>query len=194
MEAEIVRDLNLAVAGLLSDKVGGPSVFPPLPAGITNLSYANSFKWSLSKGEDKYRRGIYTFFKRTSPHPNLLTFDCPDSNVACVKRNRSNTPLAALVTLNNATFTEAAKAFAQRIMKVTSEEDEKRIAYGFRFCVTRPPEPAEAEAFATLLADSRAWYKEHPEDAKAFAGDPETAAWTATARIMLNMDEFLTRE
>jgi len=194
VEAEIVRDLNLAVAGLLSDKVGGPSVFPPLPSGITNLSYANSFKWNLSKGEDRYRRGLYTFFKRTSPHPNLLSFDCPDSNVACVKRNRSNTPLAALVTLNNATFTEAAKAFSERIMREASPEDEKRIAQGFRLCVARTPEPHETLALITLLNESRSWFNKNPEDAKAFAGDPEVAAWTATSRIILNMDEFLTRE
>ena len=194
VEAEIVRDLSLAVAGLLSDKVGGPSVFPPLPPGIANLSYANSFKWNVSKGPDRYRRGLYTFFKRTSPHPNLLTFDCPDSNVVCVKRNRSNTPLAALTTLNNATYAEAAKAFAQRIIKEAPADDRKRITHGFRLCVARLPEPAETKAFASLLADSRSWYKEHPEDAKNFAGDSETAAWTATVRIMLNMDEFLTRE
>ncbi|MBT4667027.1 MAG: DUF1553 domain-containing protein, partial [Opitutae bacterium] len=194
VEAEIVRDLNLAVAGLLSDKVGGPSVFPPLPSGITNLSYANSFKWNLSKGEDRYRRGLYTFFKRTSPHPNLLTFDCPDSNVACIKRNQSNTPLAALVPLNNATFTEAAKAFAERILREALPEDEKRIAHGFRLCVARTPEPHETLAFLTLLKESRSWFKKSPEDAKALAGDPEIAAWTATSRIILNMDEFLTRE
>ncbi|MDA9962708.1 PSD1 and planctomycete cytochrome C domain-containing protein [Opitutales bacterium] len=194
VEAEIVRDLNLALAGLLSYKVGGPSVFPPLPSGIANLSYANSFKWNTSKGEDRYRRGLYTFFKRTSPHPNLLTFDCPDSNVACVKRNRSNTPLAALVTLNNATFTEAAKAFAERMLKEALPEDEKRIAHGFRLCVARTPEPHETLAFLALLNESRSWFKKNPEDAKAFAGDPEIAAWAATSRIILNMDEFLTRE
>ena len=194
VEAEVIRDLNLAVAGLLSKKIGGASVFPPLPAGIANLSYANSFKWNTSKGEDRYRRGLYTFFKRTSPHPNLLTFDCPDSNVACVKRNRSNTPLAALVTLNNTTYAEAAKAFAQRILKEAPADDRKRIAHGFRLCVARSPEPNETKAFINLLADSRAWYEKHPEDAKTFAGDGESAAWTATVRIMLNMDEFLTRE
>ena len=194
VEAEIIRDLNLAVAGLLADKVGGPSVFPPMPAGIANLSYANSFKWNTSKGENRYRRGLYTFFKRTSPHPNLLTFDCPDSNVACVKRNRSNTPLAALVTLNNTTYIEAAKAFAQRILKEAPAEDPKRIAHGFRLCVARSPEPSETEAFTNLLGEARAWYEKHPEEAKTFAGDSETAAWTATVRIMLNMDEFLTRE
>ena len=194
VEAEIVRDLNLAAAGLLSSEVGGSSVFPPMPAGIAGLSYANSFKWNVSKGSDRYRRGLYTFFKRTSPHPNLLTFDCPDSNVACVKRNRSNTPLAALVTLNNVTFVEAAKAFAQRILKEAPPGDEKRIAHGFRLCVSRSPEPHETKAFSDLLADSRSWYEKNPEDAKSFAGDPETAAWAATVRIMLNMDEFLTRE
>jgi hypothetical protein len=194
VEAEIIRDLNLAAAGLLSNKVGGTSVFPPMPAGIANLSYANSFKWSVSKGNDRYRRGLYTFFKRTSPHPNLLTFDCPDSNVACVKRNRSNTPLAALVTLNNVTYVESAKAFAQRILKEAPPKDEERIAHGFRLCVARSPAPEETEAFANLLADSRFWYEKHPEDAKVFGGDSETAAWSATVRIMLNMDEFLTRE
>lgn len=194
VEAEIIRDLNLAAAGLLSNKVGGASAFPPMPAGIANLSYANSFKWNVSKGTERYRRGLYTFFKRTSPHPNLLTFDCPDSNVACVKRNRSNTPLAALVTLNNVTYVEAAKAFAQRILKEAPSKDRERISHGFRLCVARSPEPNETEAFANLLADSRSWYEKHPEDAKTFAGDVETAAWTATVRIMLNMDEFLTRE
>jgi hypothetical protein len=174
--------------------VGGPSVFPPLPSGITNLSYANSFKWNLSKGEDRYRRGLYTFFKRTSPHPNLLTFDCPDSNVACVKRNRSNTPLAALVTLNNSTFTEAAKALAKRILADAEKNDRVRIAYGFRLCVSRSPTSHEVTAFESLLAESRLWYADHHEDAKAIADDPETAAWTATSRILLNMDEFLTRE
>jgi mono/diheme cytochrome c family protein len=194
VEAEIVRDLNLAAAGLLSRKVGGVSVFPSMPAGIANLSYANSFKWNVSKGAERYRRGLYTFFKRTSPHPNLLTFDCPDSNVACVKRSRSNTPLAALVTLNNVTYVEAAKAFAQRILKEAPPKDEERISYGFRLCVARSPEPNETEAFASLLADSRSWYEKHPEDAKTLAGDVETAAWTATLRIMLNMDEFISRE
>ena len=194
VEAEIIRDLNLAVAGVLSRKVGGASVFPPLPAGIASLSYANSFKWNTSKGTDRYRRGLYTFFKRTSPHPNLLTFDCPDSNVACVKRNRSNTPLAALVTLNNVTFVEAAKAFAQRILKEAPPKDQERIAHGFRLCVARSPQPEETEAFSDLLQESRIWYEKNSDDAKAFGGDSETAAWTATVRIMLNMDEFITRE
>ncbi len=110
VEAEIVRDLTLGASGQLSLKIGGASVYPPLPSGVAELSYANNFKWAVSRGEDRYRRGMYTFFKRTSPHPNLITFDCPDSNVTCVKRNISNTPIAALATLNNSVFTDAAKA------------------------------------------------------------------------------------
>ena len=111
-----------------------------------------------------------------------------------MKRNRSNTPLAALVTLNNTTYVEAAKAFAKRILEEAPAEDQKRITHGFRLCVARSPEKNELDAFARLLQETRAWYEKHPEDAKVFAGDSETAAWTATVRIMLNMDEFLTRE
>ncbi len=104
VEGEIIRDLSLDAAGLLSRKIGGPSVYPLLPTGIAELSYAGNFKWNTSSGEDLYRRGMYTFFKRTSPHPNLITFDCPDANLTCVDRNSSNTPLQALVTLNNASL------------------------------------------------------------------------------------------
>ena len=118
VEAEIVRDLALSVAGLLSDKLGGPSVFPPMPADIAELSYANNFKWNESQGEDRYRRGMYTFFKRTAPHPNLMTFDCPDANTTCVERRTSNTPLQALTTLNNETFIEAAQAMARRALQL----------------------------------------------------------------------------
>jgi len=92
VEAEIVRDVALAASGLLCDKVGGPSVFPPMPADVAALSYADNFKWKTSQGEDRYRRGMYTFFKRTAPHPNLVAFDCPDANTAALSRRTSNTP------------------------------------------------------------------------------------------------------
>ena len=193
VEAEIIRDLNLAASGLLARKVGGPSVFPPLPSGVAALSYANNFKWATSKGEDRYRRGLYTFFKRTSPHPNLITFDCPDSNVTCVKRTRSNTPLAALATLNNEVFTENAKALAKRLLKEKST-DAERIALGFKVCVARKPSADEYTALANLLKQSRDYYAAHAAEAKAFNGDAEASAWTATARVLLNLDEFITRE
>jgi mono/diheme cytochrome c family protein len=193
VEAEIIRDLALAASGLLSKKVGGPSVFPPLPAGVAALSYANNFKWNTSKGEDRYRRGLYTFFKRTSPHPNLLLFDCPDSNLTCVKRNISNTPLAALTTLNNEVYTEAAKALAQRMMKAAAS-DTGRIAHGFRLCVARAPSAPEHTALMNLFNKAKLYYQANVAEAKAFGGNPEASAWTATARVLLNLDEFITRE
>jgi mono/diheme cytochrome c family protein len=193
VEAEIIRDLNLAASGLLARKVGGPSVFPPLPSGVASLSYANNFKWATSKGDDRYRRGLYTFFKRTSPHPNLITFDCPDSNVTCVKRTRSNTPLAALATLNNEVFNEAAKALANRLL-MEELTDAERIALGFKICVARKPTADEHAALANLLKKTHAYYATHEAEAKTFNGDAEASAWAATARVLLNLDEFITRE
>ena len=193
VEAEIIRDINLAASGLLSRKVGGPSVFPPLPSGVANLSYANNFKWNTSKGDDRHRRGLYTFFKRTAPHPNLITFDCPDSNVACVKRTRSNTPLAALVTLNNAVFTEAAKALGKR-MFAAAKTDKERLQAGFMLSVSRIPDDREQAALTELLAKARDYYRQNEAAAKEFNGDAEASAWAVTARVMLNLDEFITRE
>jgi hypothetical protein len=113
VEAEIVRDLYLAASGLLARKIGGPSVYPPLPPEVAAISYANNFKWKASVGEDLYRRGLYTFFKRTAPYPDLMVFDCPDANVTAIRRSASNTPLQALTTLNGETFIEAARALAR---------------------------------------------------------------------------------
>src|SRR6185436_6890369 len=137
VEGEIVRDLHLAASGLLSPKIGGPSVFPPMPEDIANLSYANNFKWTTSKGEDVHRRGLYTFFKRTAPYPDLMTFDCPDANTTNVKRTVSNTPLQALTTLNAESFAEAAKALATRALEAGLANDDERITRMFRLCVSR---------------------------------------------------------
>lgn len=205
VEAEIIRDLSLSVSGLLSAKVGGPSVFPPLPPGVAELSYANNFKWATSKGEDRYRRGLYTFFKRTSPHPNLTLFDCPDSNLTCVSRNSSNTPLQALTLLNNEIFVEAAREFGQRIRKHDGS-DRNRLTRAFRLCVSRQPTVSELDQFLEMLNVSRKWYEANKDAALALnkSGTKseslkddneglEVAAWIATCRIMLNMDEFITR-
>lgn len=203
VEAEIVRDLTLAASGLLSRKIGGPSVFPPMPPDVAALSYANNFRWKLSPGEDRYRRGMYTFFKRTAPHPNLVAFDCPDSNTTCVERRRSNTPLQALTTLNNEVYVEAAQAMARRLLaKDNLPDDRARIDYGFRLCTARPPDSSEAAELLGLLEAARAYYADHSDEAAKAAGSQildrvqpdEQAAWTAVTRILLNMDEFLTRE
>lgn len=202
VEGEIVRDISLDVAGLLSRKIGGPSVFPPLPPGIAELSYAGNFKWNDSTGEDRYRRGLYTFFKRTAPHPNLTTFDCPDANITCVQRQVSNTPLQALTSLNNDTFTETARAFAQRIIALPRDNDESRLSDAFRLCVSRPPSSVELQELLSLLKTSREWYRTNPDQAQQLTGSEtsadipaeNSAAWVATARILLNLDEFITRE
>ena len=202
VEAEIVRDLSLDVGGLLSKKIGGPSVFPALPAGITDLSYAGNFKWTNSTGEDRNRRGMYTFFKRTAPHPNLTTFDCPDANLTCVERRTSNTPLQALITLNNETFLEASQAFAKRLLEQPSADDAVRLKQAFRQCLARLPSDRELHQLTDLLTVNREFYRAHQDDSKKLVGNTavsgssldETAAWIATARILLNLDEFITRE
>ncbi|MEX0715029.1 MAG: PSD1 and planctomycete cytochrome C domain-containing protein [Planctomycetaceae bacterium] len=203
VEAEIVRDVYLAASGLLSKKIGGPSVFPPMPPDVAALSYANNFKWNTSKGEDRYRRGMYTFFKRTAPHPALMTFDCPDANTTKVERDRSNTPLQALTTLNNEVFLEAAQSLARRVLNAEgATSDADRLTLAFRLCTSRPPDDYELQRLTDLLEIHRAHYREHPDDAKKLAreqksqdfGTEEMAAWTATARILLNLDEVITRE
>lgn len=202
VEAEIVRDLYLAAAGLLSRTIGGPSVFPPLPPGVAELSYANNFKWKTSEGADRYRRGMYTFFKRTSPHPTLISFDCPDSNTTRLRRETSNTPLQALAGLNNEVFTEAAQAMARRVLAERQGTDRDRLAYALRLCIAREPSSPTLDRYQRLLDASREWYAAHPSDATALCGRhaatdvavEESAAWVATVRMILNLDEFIVRD
>lgn len=215
VEAEIVRDLTLAASGLLERRIGGPSVFPPLPPGIAELSYANNFKWGNSVWNDRqdkphgvapkddiYRRGMYTFFKRTAAHPTLVAFDCPDANVTCVERRTSNTPLQALTTLNNDVFVTAARALAARVIEEVNTNDAERLDRMFRLCVARPASNDELNSLLDLLTAARSYYGEHADEAESFAGETlpvdtsttEMAAWVATSRIVMNLDEFITRE
>ena len=199
VEGEVVRDLHLAASGLLSGKIGGPSVFPPMPPEVAALSYANNFKWSESSGEDRYRRGMYTFFKRTAPHPDLTTFDCPDANIACVTRTVSDTPLQALTTLNAQVFADAARALAARVLREVTGDDAPRVERAFRLCLARPPTGAETSRLMSLLSQARAFYTANPAEAKKLianakeANAAELAAWTAMTRIVMNTDEFITR-
>ncbi len=203
VESEIVRDLHLSVAGLLSPDVGGPSVFPPMPEDLAKLSYANSFTWKNSEGKDRYRRGLYTFFKRTIPHPNMMTFDSPDANVACVARTTSNTPLQSLTLLNNEIHVEAAQAFSQKLLSdPTRDQDDAKLRFAMRLCLARPPVEAETKALQEVLSIGRSFYGENPSEATKAVGpyhvekiaDAELAAWIATIRVVLNLDEFVTRE
>jgi hypothetical protein len=202
VEGEIITDLTLSAAGLLSNKIGGPSVFPPLPPDVAALSYANNFQWKPSPGEDRYRRAMYTFFKRTAPHPNLTTFDCPDSNATTISRTTSNTPLQALVTLNNEIFAESAQALSKRILTSDATTDQAKLQFAFRLCCTRPAQEQEISTLTNLLTRARAYYNDNPTDAKSAVGKSaapsvaptEQAAWVNLARVLLNLDEFLTRE
>ncbi len=153
LEAEILRDEALASSGLLVRTIGGPSVRPPQPAGVSELTYAGSARWAASVGPDRYRRGLYTWFQRTSPYPMLTTFDAPDANLCCVRRDRTNTPLQALTLLNDTVFVECAQALGRRMMTEEKGGTEARLRYGFRLCVAREPTTAERVRLAKLYDD-----------------------------------------
>src|SRR6185312_12099563 len=202
VEAEILRDQALAVSGLLRPILGGPSVRPPQPAGISELTYAGSARWVASTGPDRYRRGLYTWFQRTSPYPMLMTFDAPDSNVCCVRRERSNTPLQALTLLNDVMFVECAQALARRVLREEPADTTRRLCRAFRLCLARSPEPAELACLGRLFEEMRTLCRTNPREAARLAGKgvpgggdaAEAAAWVALARTLLNLDEFVTRE
>ncbi len=205
VEAEILRDIALQASGLLSRKLGGPCVFPPLPAIIAQQTYANSNKYKVSEGEDRYRRGLYTFFRRTAIDPNMSTFDCPDSSGSKPERDRSNNALQALATLQNEVFHEAAQGFANRLLELSMASglsDRARIRQGYLIAIGRVPESEEVSLLESLLQQSRDYYENHLDEATKLVGNHpvkdvatnENAAWVATTRMILNLDEFMTRD
>jgi hypothetical protein len=202
LEAEMIRDQALAVSGLLSHKIGGPSVMPPQPDGIWQVVYSGD-KWETSKGEDKYRRGLYTFWRRSSPHPMMSSFDAPTREFCVLRRSRSDTPLQALDTLNDPAFVEAAQALARRIAAQAGDVKE-RAAFAFRTCLSRAPKPEEIERISKLYERELANYTDKPGDAEKMAASetpkpkdcnnlPELAAWTVVANVLLNLDEAITK-
>ncbi len=202
VDGEAVRDIALCASGLLSPKIGGPSVFPPQPAGITELSYG-PMPWKTSVGDERYRRGLYTFLKRTSPYPGLNIFDTPNGDVTCPKRPHSDTPLQALQTLNDAVFVEAAQAMARRLFAEGPKDAPGRIALAFRWCTARPPEPDELRNIGEFYSRQIERFKQKPADAAQLAAAdpkqpatdvPDLAAWTAVSRVLLNLDETITKE
>ena len=202
LEAEMIRDQALLVSGLLSRKVGGPSVMPPQPAGLWQMVYSSE-KWETSPGEDKFRRGLYTFWRRTNPYPMMTTFDAPSREFCVVKRPRSNTPLQALLLLNDPVYVEAAQALARRMLSEGGEKDLARVTYGFRLCVGRPPSKAEVNRLLALARKESVHYADAVGDAEALASQfpalrtgfnaPELAAWTVVANVLLNLDETVTK-
>ncbi|MCH8048052.1 MAG: PSD1 domain-containing protein [Planctomycetes bacterium] len=203
LEAEMIRDQALHAGGLLSKKMYGPSVMPPQPDGTWQTVY-NSGKWVTSKGEDRFRRGLYTYLKRTSPYPSFLLFDGGSGEVCMVRRIRTNTTTAALVTLNDPVYTEAAQALARRIVTDVKGDATQRSAYAWRRVTGRPGRKNELERIARLYREQLAHYRQHADAAKAMATDPlgplpegmntaELAAWTVVAAALLNLDETLTK-
>ena len=189
--AEMVRDQALAAAGLLSPKAFGPPVFPPQPAGVWNSVYSGA-AWNESKGEDRFRRGIYTYHKRTSGFPGFLTFDAPTRDLCTARRIATNTPLQALVTLNDPAHIEAAQALAKR-MAAHSPDLAARLAFGYLLTTQQAATPAVIEELAALHSAALSDYRAQPDLAAKLGPTPEDAALTLTANTLLNLDAALTR-
>lgn len=202
VDAEIVRDIALKASGLLNPEVGGPSVYPPAPAFLFDKPASYGPKtWNEAEDADRYRRAIYTFRFRSVPYPMLQAFDAPNGDVATVKRTRSNTPLQALTTLNEILFMECANGLADTTLKEPDLTDDQRIVTAFRRCVSRPPTDSEQTLLKQFLTRQREYFKTHPDEAKAITAaeemKPDTAeraAWVALSRVLLNMDETITKE
>lgn len=208
LDAEGIRDTAMAASGLLSGKVGGPSVFPYQPAGLWTEKMLTGYDvgdWPATYGDDLYRRGMYTFRRRSVPYPTFATFDAPTFEYCAAARSRTNTPLQALTTLNDPQFVEAARVMAERIAAHDAASLDDRIAYAFRLCLTRPPSDAERTFLASFHESQRAAFAEEPAEAQALIAngrapvkpydDPAAlAAWTAVANVLLNLDETMTKE
>jgi len=202
MEAEMVRDSVLAASGLLSATIGGPSVFPPQPDGIWDIPYSSE-KWIPSGGDGRYRRGLYVFIRRSAAYPSFMTFDATSREHTTVRRVRTNTPLQALVALNDEAFFEAAQAMAARVLReAPAAANEARATYAFRLAATRAPSAAEvARICASLEKELQRFRKDPAAAAKTIQGrsvdgiDPaEQAAWTLVANALLNLDETFSKE
>ncbi len=201
LEAETIRDVALAAGGLLSREIGGPGTYPPQPQGIYRFTQVVKF-WKEPDGPDRYRRGLYVYFWRSSPYPFLTTFDAPDANVTCTRRVRSNTPLQALTLANDRAFVEVAQALAARVLREGPPSDPERIRFAFRTCLAREPLEHESRNLAEFYRSQRNRFEQAQSEAEALAPKPlpdgtaptEAAAWTALARVLINLDEFITRE
>ena len=202
LPSEILRDSALSVSGLLSPVVGGPSVYPPQPAGVTDITYDwDTVRWKESTGADRYRRGLYTFFLRTSPYPQMMLFDAPDSHRAASRRQRSNTPLQALGLLNDEVFLEAARGLALRSAGRFDQGWQDRLERMYRLALSRFPSEAEAAALRPSYDRLVELFHQSPPEPWYFAAHhsgqrsaTEGAAWIGIARILMNTDEFITRE
>ncbi len=193
LEAEVIRDAALSASGLLAPAVGGPSVFPPQPAGAGQFTQVDR-KWKADEGPSRFRRGMYTYFIRSAAHPALVLFDAPIAQESVTRRNRSNTPLQALTLLNDESQTEFAAGLATRIRDHAADRD-ARIEYAFEVCLARQPRQPERDRLARFLGTmADAFATDSAATEQAGADSANAAAWTAAARVMINLDEFVTRQ
>jgi hypothetical protein len=197
LEAELIRDSALRIAGLLAPKVGGPSVFPPQPSNVTTEGAYGKLPWQVSEGADKYRRGLYTYMKRTAPYAMFTTFDAPSGEACVAQRDVSDTPLQALTLLNDTVFVDMSQALG-RMMAARAGTIEERVDHLFRRFVTRPPAPEERTSLVRFLETQRQRFASGELDAAQIAGEGagdvnERAAWTALARALFNLDETITK-
>jgi hypothetical protein len=204
LEAEMVRDQALALSGLLSGKTHGPSVYPPQPPGLWQAAFNGERTWTTSTGEDKYRRGLYTFWRRTVPYPSMATFDAPSRELCTVRRIRTNTPLQAFVTLNDPVYVEAAQALARRIVREGGATSADRARFALGLCLARPPRDEQVAQLVALYDDEIAHFRQDAKSAEQLATDPlgplpegmdpaELATWTVVANVILNLDGVLTK-
>jgi hypothetical protein len=209
VDAEVVRDVALAASGLLNPQVGGPSVCPPLPGFLLEppASYGPKV-WPEDKGPNRYRRALYTFRFRSLPYPVLQTFDAPNGDSSCVRRTQSNTPLQALMTLNEPVFMDCARALALRTLVSGGDSDVERLVFAFRCCVARKPTAGEAVELLNLLVRQQERFSQpaarpwelaaadpaHPPRLPEGIDPAQAAAWTVVARVLLNLDETITKE
>jgi hypothetical protein len=204
LSAEALRDQALAISGLLSPKMYGPPVQPYQPVNGLAAAFGQSTDWETSKDEDRYRRALYTRWRRNLPYPSMLAFDVPERAVCTVRRIRTNTPLQALVTLNDPVFVESAQALARRVLAKGAMTPEERVTLAFRLAVARPPSAVEVQRLVRLYEQSRAALAADAAKAAALATKPigplpagvdaaDAAAWTVVANVLLNLDEVLTK-
>lgn len=204
-QGELLRDQALDVAGTLSLKMGGPSVRPMAPNLGLSTAFGRSNDWVVSPGEDRHRRSVYTEVRRNSPYPSFTTFDAPNREVCTIRRNRTNTPLQAFVTLNDPVFVESSQAFARRIVaKVDAPNPETKIRFACHTALSRDPDKKELDTLIRLHAEALSEFRRDAAAAESMATDPlgpadkgadlaDLAAWTAVANVVMNLDEFLMR-
>jgi hypothetical protein len=202
LEAELVRDQALALSGLLSSKIGGPSVYPPQPDNLWRAAFNGQRSYPTSTGEDKYRRGIYTIWRRTIPHPSMTTFDAPSRETCTFRRLPTNTPLQAYVTLNDPIYVEAAQSLGRKLAKVEAANLTKKMEYALKLVLSRQPTKREVASLCELYDSEVAHYSANKDEAVKLSTNPlgplpeglspaEAAAWTTVANVLLNLDGVL---